>query len=95
MAHLLMSTVDEGVNLKFELNRPLKYRPECHAASTVHILCWRFQCFDFSHFSFCYDSAHEKYQTFETLSCIAHYEYLWHRVRLCNKFSALEYLVQR
>ena len=30
------------------------------------------------------------------LKCyIAHYEILWHRVMLCNEFSALEYLIQR
>ena len=47
----------------------------------------------FLDFSFRYDCVHQKYKR---LNCYdANYEILWHRVTLRNKFSALEYLIQR
>ena len=47
----------------------------------------------FLDFSFRYDSVHQKYKRLKRY--VAHYEILWHRVMLCNEFSALEYLIQR
>ena len=44
-------------------------------------------------FSLRYDSVHQKYKRLKRY--VAYYENLWHRVTLRNKFSALEYLIQR
>ena len=68
--------------------------------SSPHVLLARPQTIDitdvnvliFLDFSFRYDSVHQKYKRLKRY--VAHYAILWHRVKLRNECSALQYLIQ-